>query len=465
MGEITVITHIKRWTATAAVAVVLGATACHLDSLTGGELSTDPNNPVNATNTQLFVGTQSAVWALWGSDMSRSAGLLTQQLAGLARQYAALANNYAINTNVTNGFQRALYVSGGLVDIKKLEAGSLAARDTIFLGIARVLEGAFMGTGADLFGNLVYKEAISGNPTPPLDDQMFVYDSVQNILAAAIENLSVSPNSNNIGPGAADLVYGGDAEKWLALAHTLRARFYLNTAETRPEAYAQALAEAKVGIQSEAGTYFGAFTQATGENNFWYQFDIILRAGDMGPGVFLDNLLKSRNDPRRDEYFAHDAADRPIDLSTERLAPDFPQPYVSYDENTLIWAEAAYRTGDQVTALAKLNEERANHGLAPESVAGQALLNEILIEKYIADFQLGEQVWRDYTRTCTPNLVPSPAAAGSATGGFIPGRLNYDVSELNTNPNYPDDSNTFWNPDDPPNATSDGTGAACLGRQ
>ncbi len=458
------ITHIKRWTAAAAIAAVAGATACHLDSLTGGELSTDPNNPVTATNTQLFVGTQSALWALWGSDMSRTAGLLTQQLAGLARQYAALANNYAMSTNVTNGFQRALYVSGGLVDIKKLQAGSLAARDTIFLGIARVFEGAFMGTGADLFGNLVYKEAVTGNPTPQLDDQLFVYDSVQRVLSAAVENLSVTPNSNNIGPGVADLVYGGDPEKWLALAHTLKARFYLNTAETRPGAYAQALAEAQQGIRSESGTYFGAFTQATGENNFWYQFDVILRAGDMGPGVFLDNLLKSRNDPRRDEYFAHDASDRPIDLSDERLAPDFQQPYVSYDENTLIWAEAGYRTGDQATALAKLNEERANHGLAPLAVAGQALLNEILTEKYIADFQLGVQVWRDYTRTCTPNLVPSPAAVGSATGGDIPGRLNYDVSELNTNPNYPDDSSIFWNPEDPPNATSDGTGAACLGR-
>jgi hypothetical protein len=357
-----------------------------------------------------------------------------------------------------------LYVSGGLVDIKRLEEGSLAAKDTTFLGIARVLEGAFMGTGADLFGNIVYKEAVSGNPTPHLDDQLAVYDSVQTVLSAAVANLSVATSANNIGPGAADLVYGGNKAKWLALAHTLKARFYLNTAEVRPTAYAQALAEAALGIQAESGTYSGAFTSAPGEQNFWYQFDIVQRGGDMGPGTFLDNLLKARNDPRRTDYFQHNAADQPIDLSVARLAPNFHQPYVSYDENTLIWAEAAYRTGDQVTALAKLNQERANHGLPAEAVAGQALLNEILTEKYIADFQLAEQVWRDYTRTCTPNLVPSPLAASSPSGGRIPGRMLYDVSELSTDPNYPDDSSTFWNPDDPANATSDGTGAACLGR-
>src|SRR6202008_3930214 len=88
-----------------------------------------------------------------------------------------------------------------------------------------------------------------------------------------------------------DLVYGGDPAKWLALAHTLKARFYLNTAEVRPAAYAQALAEARLGISAESGTYFGAFTAAPGEQNFWYQFAIVQRGGDMGPGVFLDNLL------------------------------------------------------------------------------------------------------------------------------------------------------------------------------
>jgi hypothetical protein len=459
-----VIYHIKKLSAAAALAALLGATACKVDSLTGGELSTDPNNPVTATNTQIFVGTQSALWNLWGSDPSRTAGLLTQQLAGTARQYASLANNYEITTGVTNGYQRALYVSGGLVDIKRLEAGSVAVQDEIFLGVARVLEGSFMGTGAQLFGNIVYKEAVTGNLTPQLDGQLAVYDSVQTVLSSAVTNLSAAPSTSNIGPGPADLVYGGDPAKWLALAHTLKARFYLNTAEVRPTAYAQALAEARLGIADNDGTYFGAFTQATGEQNFWYQFDIVQRAGDMGPGPFLDNLLKARGDPRRNDYFQHNAADQPTDLSVARLAPNFQQPYVSYDENTLIWAEAAYRTGDQATALLKLNEERANHGLAAEVVAGQALLNEILTEKYIADFQLGEQVWRDYTRTCTPNLVPSPAAASSPSGGAIPGRMIYDVSELNTDPNYPDDSSIFWNPDDPANAISDGTGAACLGR-
>ena len=48
---------------------------------------------------------------------------------------------------------------------------------------------------------------------------------------------------------------------------------------------------------------------------------------------------------------------KPRWLSTTRGAADFQQPFVTYDENTLIWAEAAYRTGNQAIALTKLNEE------------------------------------------------------------------------------------------------------------
>jgi hypothetical protein len=114
------------------------------------------------------------------------------------------------------------------------------------------------------------------------------------------------------------------------------------------------------------------------------------------------------------------------------------------------------------TALTKLNEERANHGLPALAVAGQALLLEILTEKYIADFQLGEEAFNDYNRTCFPNLVPTGAVPGP-----IPARFYYDASERQTDTNIPPPGqgvNTLKNPDNPPNAVSDGTGARCLGQ-
>jgi hypothetical protein len=438
-----------------AVAVVGG---CN-NFLTGGETSTDPNRQVQATNDQFFVATQETLWAYWGSDPARLTGILAQQFHGVANQYGALESRYSHDPTTTNGTHAALYTGGALVDIKKLQAGARQVGDSLYVGIAQVEEGALMGTGADLFGDLVYKEALQNTPNPPLDDQLFVYDSVQQVLSAGIANINLDV-ATSVGPGAADLVYGGDPDLWTAMAHTLKARFYMHTAEVRPGAYAQALAEAEQGISSDAGNYVGAFTSTGSETNFYFQFHGPAgRGGDLAVGITLDTILVRRNDPRDAEYFA--ASGDPRWLSDERGADDFQQPFVTYDENTLIWAEAAYRTGDQVTALAKLNEERANHGLAPLVVAGQGLLNEILIEKYIVNFQLGEEAWNDYKRTCTPNLVPT------AEGLPIPGRLYYDATEENTNTSIPAPGtgvNGLRNKNDPPNAVSDGTGAACLGQ-
>jgi hypothetical protein len=436
------------------VAAGLMVTGCKSDFLTGGDLTTDPNRPSTATANQLFAGAETALWALLGSDPARVTGMWARQFEGGQNQYQSIWN-YVYDEGIQSGYNAGLYAAGGLIDIVHAQQITKDEGNFALLGILQVQEGLTMGTGADLFGNLVYSQALSDVDNPTLDGQLAVYDSVQKVLSAGIVNMASTAVTNSP-PTASDNVYFGDTGAWTTLAHTLKARFYMHTGEVRPGAYAQALAEARQGISSDAGNYVGAFTSNAAEQNFYYQFEIPAgRSGYLIADPQFVALLQARNDPRRFEYF-NAAGTR---LSDDRLAADFQQPFVTYDENTLIWAEAAYRTGDQVTALAKLNEERANHGLAAEAVAGQPLLNEILIEKYIADFQLGHEAWNDYKRTCTPNFAPTQP------GKKMPGRMYYDPNERLTNTNIPPAGEGFngaRNPNDPPNAVSDGTGQACL---
>ena len=456
----------RKLAAAASLGVLLGVGACS-DYLSGGQLTTDPNRATTATAKNLMVTTQLALFNLWGGDPARVTGIYAQEFAGINRQYLALDQTYSQDPNTTNGLHSSLYSAGGLVDIVQMQQKSAAVNDTLFLGIAQVIEGATMGTGADLFGDLVYSEALKGTPNPKLDPQAQVYDSVQKVLSAAIVNLTSyhdGGNSPNFGPGTADVVYGGDGAKWAAMAHTLKARFYMHNGEVDPANYALALAEAQQGISSSADDYLASYTATPGEKNLYYQFNNEQR-GDLGPGgPTIDSLLVAHHDPRRDVYFTanSDTVGDLADFGDFVNDPAYPTPFVTFDENTLIWAEAAYRTGDPGTALTQLNIERANHGLSALSgLTGQALLNEILLEKYVVNFGLGEEAWNDYKRTCTPNLVPHSATKK------IPGRLFYDSGEQQTNTNIPPAGtgiNGFRNTNDPPNATSDGTGAACLGQ-
>jgi hypothetical protein len=427
--------------------------ACGDNFLTGGELSNDPNRPTQATSAQLFVGVQAATWGELTSDMARLSNMWVQQLLGANNQYVDIYN-YGIAEQTTNGFHAALYTGGGLVDIRRLEAQTAAVHDSVFHGVAEVMEALLMGTGADLFGALTYTRALTNDQSPPLDPQLAVYDTAQALLNRAIVELAAT-GPTNIGPGSSDLSYGGNAAKWIKLAHTLKARFLMHTAEVRPTVYAQVASEAKAGIVDPADNFNAVFSGNANEQNLWYQFDVVQRPGYIAPDPQFVALLKSRKDPRLAVYFNADQSD----LSDALLSPSAPQPLVTANEGLLLWAEGLQRAGNDGGALTRLNQGRALAGLDAESgLTGRALLSEILFEEYIADFQSIE-AWNLYKRTCTPNLAPV------VNGQKIPARFPYDISERNTNTNIPPLSGQpVRNANDPANAVSDATGAACIGQ-
>lgn len=431
------------------------------DYLTGGELSTDPNRPVVATNPQLFVGVQSATWALLGSDPARVTNMWVQQIFGAQQQYATLYD-YEVSEQTTNGFHQALYSTGGFVDIRKIETSARASGDFFMLGQAEVMEALVLGTAASMFGDLTYSHMLKGELAPPLDPQLSLYDSVQVVLNDALVQLAKPLSATNLGAGDADLSYGNDPDLWIKLAHTLKARFLMHTAEVRPNVYATVLSESNLGLQTSDDNYNAVFNGDALQQNFWYQFDVVQRAGYMQPDPQFVALLQTRSDPRLTEYF---------DLTRKRLSadlrqPDHTQPLVTANENLLLGAEAAYRTGAIPTARTKLDQARALAGLGAEgaSFSGTPLLNEILTEQYINLFQ-NIEAWNLYKRTCTPNLTPTNPDPSNLSGGKIPARFPYDAAERNTNSNIPVLSQQpKRNANDPANTTSDGTGAACKGQ-
>jgi hypothetical protein len=440
---------LRRYASLAAVAL-LGAAGCN-DFLTGGDLSNDPNRPQEVSPQQILVAAQANLWAEMTSEPARLTGMWAQQFTGAQQQYVALYN-YGVSEGTTGGFHQALYLGGGLVDLRRMQQIATASGDQVSLGIAQVIEGALIGTGADLFGDIVYSQALQGgNPEP--DAQMEVYAQIQTLLDQAITNLAGAGG----GPGEADVVYGGDPEKWTRLAYTLKARFHMHTAEVLgAPAYQAALAAAQNGITDPADNYVAPFSGDAGEQNFWYLFSVVNRPGYLEPNAGFVSLLESRNDPRVDQYFN---ATRD-DLSDDRLDPGFDQPLVTAEENLLIWAEAAYRTGDLATAQQKLNQAQALAGAPQTTASGSALLAEILTEEYIATFGTIEP-WNLYKRTCWPNLAPVTTPPQDITA-----RLFYDQAERQTNTSLPDPSQQPQrNANDPANASPDPLpGAACVGQ-
>ncbi len=416
------------------------------DFLNDPSVETDPNRAINVSADLLFTSVQVSQFYQYEGALSRTANVWMQQLSGVDRQLQSMAQ-YVWTEDDHSGQFSAYYTGGGLVDIRKIRAEADAKGWKAFSGVAKVWEAFSMGTAASIWGDIPYSEAVSSVKTPKLDKQADVYAAIQTLLDQAIADLT---DGTGYKPAAGnDFAYGMNLPKWIALAHSLKARFYLHWAEVTPANYALALAQAQQGISSNTGDFKSKHSTVESESNGYYQFwrD---RSGYIKAPKFMINLLKTRTDPRLAIYFSQyqgqyvgadpgQATQAVSDLSTTMLAKERSQDILTYTETLLIWAECAFKTGDEPTALAKLNAARraqeskwnlaANSLGVASGLTGQNLITAIMEEKYISNF-LNIEVYNDWKRTNLPALVPY--------GGLqIPRRYLYGSAERNANPNIP----------------------------
>jgi starch-binding outer membrane protein, SusD/RagB family len=433
-----------------ALTTLVGTTGCR-DFLTGGDVSQDPNNPPTATINSLMASVQANLFLTMEADLARTTCTWMQQCSGQAAEYLGVGNYTATGDGDFWYFNwAAVYGGGGILDLRAIRARALdpSVADSLYAGVTDVLVAYFAGTAADLWGSVPFTEASQpvAFPTPMADPQLVVYDSVQGRLDEALTFFAAT-GPTNIGPGDVDLVYGGDVTKWTALANTLKARFFLHTANVIPAAYDSALKYSAVGIASSADDYHSAHTGDVSRSNIWFQFFTTAGFGYMASGKYLVDFLANSGDPRLAEYYAPIPADPTgtvfrgappgvvlatdsiSTLSDTRLAPDFPQPLVTWAENELIAAEASYKTGDEPNALSKLTAVQAAAGVTtPGGLTGDSLFAHIMREKYVQDFQ-NIEAWSDWRRTCIPALTPAPGNPS------IPLRLPIPFSERTANPN------------------------------
>jgi hypothetical protein len=432
----------KRMTAVAlALGLGLGTSGCS-DFLTGPKLGDNPNRPTTASRANLLVSALTNLTFQSEGHMARTICMWMQQCAGTDKQYQATGLYILGDDDYFTDWSEA-YVRGGLLDLRRIQTSARENSDSGYAGVAMVIEAWLIGQTADAWGDIPYSQAADSTiAEPTLDPQQEVYAAVQAKLDTAILFLNAT-NAAATAPGGEDVVYGGDVTLWAALAHTLKARFYLHTVERDgTTAYQAALLAAANGINDPSGA--GDFRTYHGSNvtewNLWKQFTNSW-PGYLSAGKFLVDTLKGLSDPRLGQYFALNSngafvgaipGDGPSanasPLSDARLRSDFRQPLATYAENQLILAEASFVLSGAGAAQPFVDAERASLGLTPLTVTS---LSDIMIEKYIALFQ-NPEVWNDYKRTCIPALTPASGAPG------IPARLGYPQSERNANHSIPD---------------------------
>jgi hypothetical protein len=481
------------------------------DFLEGPGLEVDPNNPTDLERPgPLYVGIQAAGPVQFQGQLARFAAEYTQQAAGIARQQADfdLYGGTQVDTDTyfgaIYGTSNVVTGGGGLLDIHKLQQIALGSGDSLYVGIGKVYEAMYMGLAADLFGDIPYRNAADSTVlTPSYDPQLQIYADLQAQLDSAINIFLVAAGPTNAGPSGdgSELIYagrdpGGLRAVYTAVAHSLKARLYMHTAEVDPNAYALALAHVPLGISTPADDFLWYHDPTALGRNIWWQFNEA-RAGDLAPGAALIEIMKTRPEDaeRLAFYFTpttsagfygyrpggtvvqtngviYAGGGDPTDASYSAFGPTFDGltveasgfriPAITFAETQLIGAEAALATGNAALAQTYLDAARANRTYGTQvftpALPIPATLENIIEEKYVTLF-LNPEVWNDYKRTCLPALAPAPTttAPGSPPRATpIPGRLPYGQTETTANPNVPvvnsgglPVTSTGQNPNDP----------------
>lgn len=450
------------------------------------DINFDPNSPTDSDAKNMFQGIILANQFWQTSASARLNMIWMNQATGADRQYIGLNNwNNSTANDFTNDWD--MIYTNTMANAKIVEDKAIVENLPYMAGAAKIIRGYALGMATSLWGDIPASEAldIKSFPNPKYDAQVDVYNYAQNLLDEGIALLS-GVSANGI-PN--DLLYNGDTSKWIKLAHSTKARFYLHTKN-----YADANTESLLGMNSPTDDYKANFgTSYGGSFNPFYSFLVYDRSGYMSAeDSYATKLIdpvgsKYRGNSKTDEtlrynfnYINYSIYNSGYELNflsvsdwgypEGRFGTESSTPFLTYGEMLLIQAEYQARTNGLSAGVTAYNAYRAllstgysigvnNDGYAglfggnnaasmylPYDVADfnsggienidnidpiNAFLRELYEERYV--YFIGNlESFNDFRRT--NNIAEIELKSGNDN---TPQRFLYPQSEVNSNTNVP----------------------------
>jgi hypothetical protein len=407
------------------------------------DIITTPN--VNSNNFRMFV----QYWATT-TYLDEPRYNMTQRLYSQNQWYAA----YRDALSDLNEAKR-------LINEDAITAAEIKNNQLALVEIMEVYSWNFL---VNTFGDIPYTEALdSDNLLPAYDDAATVYADLLVRLDAAIAKLTPTATSF----GSADVIYGGNAAKWVLFANSLKLKMGMLLADV-DNAKAKTLVEQAFQggvILANADRARFPYISAPPNNNpvsanlnkqFTSREDFVVTST-------IVDAMKLRNDPRLPQYFTPVGTDyiggkygfsNPYanysHVSAKNIDPTFEGLFIDASEVEFLLAEAVER-GYSVTGTA---EEHYNNGitlsitywggtaaeatayLAEPTVAYTTATGDwkekIGTQKWIALNNRGWDAWVEWRRLDQPVLLP-PSGPSIPTALSIPTRMIYPVIEQTVN--------------------------------
>lgn len=431
------------------------------------DINVDPNFPLVTQGSPklIFPSAVMSTVGRVGGELNIIGGIWSQYYtqSWSSSQYRTI-DAYNLQSSDYTGSYSELF-SGGLNNYQYVLDSAKAQADWNFYLMATVMKAYTVQVLADLYDNIPYSQALQGkaNLNPTFDDGYSIYvDLLAKIDEALSKDFTAKTNTD---PGTSDLIFGGDMDKWVQFANTLKLKIYLRMVNAKP-------AEAKAGIEklySDGAEFLGADAGVTGfsetpdkQNPFYgYNKQRLNTPNNLRASKTFVSWLQANHDPRIVFYFG--SATPGVMHQGDYLTtygrttvfvqkPTDPVNLISASESYFMQAEARlrYYSGDQTKALydSAVKTTFAETGydgssfVAPGGayefpVAGNFdnKLEAISVQKW-ASLAYGThslEAFFDRNRTG----YPKASAVYSKAPAYIPGQFVYSPTGVTGNGGFP----------------------------
>ena len=443
------------------------------------DVNVDPNRIKTAPIAQQLTSLTVNVGFMAGSDLNRYSSLIMQQYSGQsvgATTQTQFFEQFQIIGTDLNNLWGTLYETI-LNDAENIIVDATASNSPHYSGVAKILKAYTYQTIVDTWGRVPYSETqkLAANVKPKFDSDEVIYTELIKLLDEGIAEVNaptsaISPGTNStIYPGA----FSASRNNWIRFANTLKLRIFLHYSEKDP-AFAKSRIDALVAsgvplMTANSDSFQMDFVNAANARNPIDQFETN-RNGNLVVNAKIVNLMNSKTDPRRRFFFTQFPENSGLYVGAVAGAAPAPGIYskfhtylrgaitgtvytgaapirmLTFAEYNFIRAEAALRfasPGSAQTffqegirasmlsagvAAADITAYLAANGALTGTTAQQ--LEQIINEKYIANYGVVVEPWTDFRRTGYPTLtLPSNAVVP-----YFPRSLFYPQSEIDNNP-------------------------------
>lgn len=162
-----------------------------------------------------------------------------------------------------------------LPNLKVIKQKAVEENAPHYGAVADILTAINLGIATDTWDNIPFSQASLGqdNLSPTFDTQEQIYKNIFALLDDAIKALQDTDDSG-IFVGKEDLIYGGDLDKWLRSAYTLKARYQLHLVK-KGVMPSTVLASIANGFDSNGDNFVMSYNERN--INPWYSGEILSR--------------------------------------------------------------------------------------------------------------------------------------------------------------------------------------------